>query len=289
MGQTYRIVDAGKDRQAWLEARKNSLGASEAAAVMGISRFSSPMKVYADKVIGAEPFDSDVMRFGRIYEAQIAKDYSASTGRRVKLDGRLIIRATRSWQSCTLDAIQYDEEKGRGLAEFKTSLFGWDADGIPEDYYCQIQHQFAVTGLPWGSAVMFNRTSCEMVYQDVEPDLAYIRRLIDEEEGFWFGNVLGGQPPGPDAHKATRDALRRLYPTSEAGVVIPFEVALLEKRDRRAFLVARLKGDGEEKEGIDNAFKCALKDAERGEFPDGSGFSWKADKRGRRSFRAKEG
>lgn len=288
MGATYRILDSGRDRTAWLEARANSLGASEAAAVIGISRFASPLSVYTNKVMGAEPFDNDIMRFGRVYEQQILRDFSEATGRKVKKDGRLIFRAVRPWQSCTLDAWQWDEARGRGLLEAKTSLFGWDDSGIPEDYWCQIQHQFAVTGAAWGTAVMFNRTNCEMVWKDVEPDHEYIRMLTDAEEGFWFGNVMAGEPPEADGHQATTDALRRLYPVPEEGKTLGFPIAMLEKRDRRAFVVEQIAAFASEKAELDNVFKAELKDAEVGLFPDGSGFSYKANKHGVRSLRVKE-
>jgi predicted phage-related endonuclease len=211
-----------------------------------------------------------------------------STGRRVKLDGRLIYRTKRPWQSCTLDAVQWDEERGRGLAEFKTSLFGWDADGIPEDYYCQIQHQFATTGMSWGTAIMFNRTSCEMVWKDVFPDEEYITRLVDEEYAFWTEYVLAGVPPPADGHDATTKALRRLYPVHEDGKVIAFPVSLLDVRDTRALAVETLAKATATKAETDNVFKLALEDAERGEFPDGSGFKYKANKNGVRSLRVVE-
>jgi putative phage-type endonuclease len=295
LATAYRILDSGKDRVSWLAARQDTLGASEAAAVCGFSRFASPFSVYTDKVVGSEDFDNPVMRFGRIYEKQALQDFGRKTGRHVKQDGRLLASRKRPWQSCTLDAIQRSVEIiGRGLIEAKTSLYGWeaidgkDSDGIPEEYWCQMQHQFAVTGFKWGSAVMFNRTSCEMVYEDVEPDPAYISALIDIEERFWHDNVLAGVPPATDAHEATKDALRRLYPCHTDGKVIAFEIEMFEKRDRRAWINEELAKLIDEKTGIESEIKAAIGDAEGASFPDGSGFTWKADKRGRKSLRAKE-
>lgn len=249
--------------------------------------------------MGAEDFDSPVMRFGRIYEKQALTDFGHKTGRHVKQDGRLLASRKRPWQSCTLDAIQWKwmqmgRDPDRGLVEGKTSLYGWeaidgkDSDGIPEEYWCQMQHQFAVTGFQWGSAVMFNRISCELVYEDVEPDPEYIAALIDIEEFFWYGNVMAGVPPAADAHESTKDALRRLYPCHEDGKVIAFEIEMFEKRDRRAWINEELAKLIDEKQGIENDIKAAIGDAEGASFPDGSGFTWKADKRGRKSLRAKE-
>ncbi|MGB5812039.1 MAG: YqaJ viral recombinase family protein [Polyangiales bacterium] len=295
MGVAYKILDDGRDRERWLEARRNTLGASEAATVLGISKFSSPMKLYADKVLGSEHFDNPVMRFGRIFEEQIAHDFAVMLKRDVKLDGRLVHSKVRPWQSCTLDGRQWRGDRvDAGLLEVKTSLFGWeaihgkDSEGVPPEYYCQLQHQFAVTGLKWGSIVMFNRTSCDLVYQDVEPDPQYIALLTDAEHKFWHQNVLGGVPPAPDAHEETAKAIARIYPQHVEGKTIKFEIDMLAKRDRLALLKKRLKEDDTERRGIENEFKSLLEDAERGNFPDGSGFTYKTNKNGARVFLMKE-
>lgn len=292
MGTAYRIVDTGKDREKWLEARQPTIGGSEAPAVVGLSRFGSPLSLYTDKILGAEPFDNDIVRFGRIYERQIARDYAAATGRIIKLDGRLLVSRRYPWMSCTLDAVQWIDrdgrKRGRGLGEFKTSLYGWDENGIPPDNWCQIQHQFAVTMFEWGTAIMFNRTNCEMVHKDVYPDEKYIATLVEAEREFWFDNVIAGVAPDADGHAATTKALKRLYPTHEAGELLAFPIEMLDARDRRAHIVETVFALSEEKVAIDNRFKQVIGDAEGGRFPDGTGFNYKANKNGVRSLRIKE-
>ncbi len=288
----YRVLYKGRDRAVWLEKRGGTLGASEAAPVCGASRFSSPLGVYVEKVSGALPFDSPITRFGRIYEQEIAQDFREATGRKVKLDGRLIASRRRPWQSCTLDARQWsDEHEGPGLAELKTSLYGWDASGIPLEYWIQIQHQFAVTGFSWGSAVMFNRTNCETVHKDVYPDHAFIRRLTLRESQFWHRCVIPGIPPeveDDDDTEATRKALLRMYPTGDPGKIVALGTKIMQARDRRTFAKENLASYTRIKKATENRIKAAIGSADGGVFPNGSGFTFKANKNGVRSLLEKE-
>lgn len=289
---SYTVVDDGKDRARWLEARANSIGASECAAVLGISRFSSPMKVFASKIEGEEHFDSPILRFGRIFERQIAKDFESASGRRLVLDGRMIASKSRPWQTCTLDARQYrDDRTDVGLVEIKTDLYGWGSGEIPLYYYAQVQHQFAVTGFKWGSVVMFNRASCELVYRDVAPDPEFIRRLTLRESQFWHRCVLPGIPPDvedDDDTQATKEALLKLYPQSEEGETVALGVRAMRARDKRAFAKENIARYTSMKDAAENVLKAAIGKAERGVFPDGSGFTLKTDARGNRVLREKE-
>lgn len=288
----YNVIHDGKDRESWLAARQNTLGASEAPGVCGVGRYSSPMKVFVDKTEGPEPFDSPITRFGRIFERQIAEDFAQATKRRVVLDGRMIASRRRPWQSCTLDARQYkDDRPDPGLVEIKTDLYGWGDGEIPIAYYTQVMHQFAVTGFKWGSVVMFNRTNCELVYRDLEPDPEFIRQMTLRESVFWHQHVLPGIPPSvedEDATEATRLALLRLYPQHEVGETMTFTTKEMRARDKRAFAKENLARYTKMKDAAENVLKAAIGSAESGVFPDGSGFTFKVDKRGIRTLREKE-
>ena len=61
------------NRSEWLEARRGGIGGSDAATLLGVSKFSSPYKLWAEKTgrdIG--DFDNPYMRRGRALEPVIA-------------------------------------------------------------------------------------------------------------------------------------------------------------------------------------------------------------------------
>ena len=75
------------NREEWLAGRHTGIGASEAAAVLGLSRYKSPLEVYLEKIGELGPQDdSERMYWGRKLEAIIAQEYGIRTGLKVNLN-----------------------------------------------------------------------------------------------------------------------------------------------------------------------------------------------------------
>ena len=49
-------------RDEWLEDRRKSIGGSDAAAVIGLNRYRTPMEVYADKLGALPPKEEPPLR-----------------------------------------------------------------------------------------------------------------------------------------------------------------------------------------------------------------------------------
>jgi len=211
-------------RTEWLLARRRGIGSSDAAGVCGVSRFSSPYSVYADKVDEGEPMDSDdpVLEWGRRLEPVAAAWYADLSGRRVELARPWTIERhpTLAWLFATPDARQWDEARGEGLVELKAPL-PWTADewkaGPPLAYQVQLQHQLEVTGLPWGSIVALFPGERPRWY-DCDRDEAFVAALVATEASFWRC-VEERRPPEPDGAQATAEALQRLYRREDGSTV----------------------------------------------------------------------
>ena len=271
------------DRDEWLAKRRQGIGASDAAGVLGISPWSSPVSVFADKVLGESKPDSEPMMWGRKLEPVILAHFAEEAGREVAQDGRLL-RSTRwPWMTCTLDGTQ--TRAGRmGTVEVKNTRFRI-SDGVPEHYWVQMQHQLAVTGLGWGSFAALVM-GCEFVWCDVQRDEEFITRtLVPACEAFWKRVENGGPTPAADPSQATLDALKRIYPTDNGGTVdLPAHFCDLDmERQKIAAELAELEG---RKRGIDNEVKAAIGDASVGLLTNGRAYTWKANKNGVRTIRA---
>src|SRR4051812_14685969 len=73
------------DRDKWLIARRQGIGGSDVAAVLGVSPWRSALALYVEK-ISAEPPDeksSEIADWGRHFEPLILKQYSMRSKRRV--------------------------------------------------------------------------------------------------------------------------------------------------------------------------------------------------------------
>lgn len=88
-------------RDEWLEDRRKSIGGSDAAAVIGLNRYRTPMEVYADK-LGAFPpkEDTEAMRLGRDLEEYVAQRFCEETGKKVRRVAETIRNADFPVRSC---------------------------------------------------------------------------------------------------------------------------------------------------------------------------------------------
>ena len=280
MGSAYEVIENARNRTAWLRARRDGLGGSESAAVLGVSPWQSALEVYAEKVSSEAPVDappSEYAKWGHILEPHVIAEFAKQTGRAVKPEGRLLRSRARPWQLTTLDARQRKRPKGPpGFVEVKTTRFEWDR--IPEDIWAQMQHQFAVTKMRYGSIVVFNRSSCETTVLDVKPDPEYIGELIEMEEKFWR-DLEQGIPPDPDGSESARATLRRLYPIHVPGKEVMLVSDLIDVGLRREEAKASVKVLNDEIRECENKLTVAIGDAELGILPDGTSYTYRQQHR----------
>jgi putative phage-type endonuclease len=108
----YTVGCDSRDRERWLAMRRQTIGASEAAAVLGVSPWSSLLALWAEKTGRAPGPDLDGEEFvfwGNELEDRIVSGYSKRTGRATVPFG-LLLRSTRwPWLSATPDALVTDD------------------------------------------------------------------------------------------------------------------------------------------------------------------------------------
>ena len=285
MGVPYTVVADQRNRHLWLAAHRDGIGSSDAAAILGLNPWRSALEVYAAK-LGLSEEDDDVGpvgRFGQNYEAQVAADFAADLGRRVRIEGRLLRSRAYPWQQATLDARQFVERRrDAGLLEIKTigphMASHWD-DGVPEYVTAQVQHQFAVTGMRWGSVAVFDRGSCEIRVAEVEPDSAFIKTLVAEEAAFW-SRVIMCDPPPPDSSASAARALRKIFAEPIEGKTVDLDGEYLVEAEELELIRSQERELRDRKRAIENRIKAAIGDAEIAQLPDGSQFTYRMQHRG---------
>lgn len=223
---TATAVDT-TDRASWLAERNTGIGASEAAAVLGVSPWATPLEVYLRKTGQLPPVEtSEAMRRGLRLEDDIAEEYLERVGG--SLETQLFLRhPARPWMIATIDGRRSD---GR-IVEFKAvgwrSAGEWGEEGtdeIPGHYLCQVLHQMDVAGTDVVDVAALIGGSDFRVYH-VERDDAVIDRMVEIEAEFW-GRVERQDPPrASDPADAT--LLRHLYPEATGEVALPDEASRL--------------------------------------------------------------
>jgi len=204
------------ERRRFLEARQAGIGASDAAAVLGLSPWGTPLSVYHDKVepIGDLTPGSLPMWLGLRLEGVVAELFTARTGKLVRSDNRTHVHPEDSWMICHLDY------RVRGapdeLIECKTqnSRAGWGEEGtddIPVYYWIQCQHELFVTGAQRVHVPVLFGLYDFRTYE-VEKDWEFISRWRQAAAEFWHDHVDPHVPPPLGGDDFSKKVVRARWP-----------------------------------------------------------------------------
>ena len=76
----------------WLERRRQSIGGSDAGAVLGLNKYNSPYALWAEKtgkVIPEDISDNEAVRLGNDLEEYVAKRWQEATGKKLRKDNHI--------------------------------------------------------------------------------------------------------------------------------------------------------------------------------------------------------
>lgn len=215
-------------RQEWLTVRNQGIGASDAAAAIGISPYRSRLELWMIKTgrmpseLTNAPDDLDSpMYWGNVLEPIVAEHYSRKTGLKVRRVNSVLQHSDpdKAWMLANLDYAVVGSDDVQ-ILECKTAgEYGarlWQ-DGVPDYYQCQVQHQLAITGKQVADVAVLIRGQEFRIYR-IERDDELIRELIELEREFWQF-VETDTPPPSDGSESADKALRALYP-KDNGIAI---------------------------------------------------------------------
>lgn len=219
---------------AQLAERTKGIGGSDAAAVLGLSRFKTQRQLYHEKR-GEYPLgldespESEVIWWGRALEPIVRQKYAEKTGRTVRVPPGTLHHHSHDFMLAHIDG--FSTEPGtkpiepancRGY-EGKTAMLstGWGEEGtdeIPRDYLIQVHHYLAVTGFPvFDVCCLIGR---RFKAYEVPRDEEMVGMLIEAERAFWE-RVRNGDPPPLDfEHKTALDVTKKLHPGTNGMRVV---------------------------------------------------------------------
>lgn len=219
-------------REEWLQARRAGLGGSDMGAILGLSKYRTPVDVWLEKT-GRAPGQEETlqMRFGTYAEEFVAQEYCAKTNQAVQRFTKMLHHPTAPVLG-NVDrlvvpagakvASHKGEVRTDKLLECKTaSAFAaynadeWGAEGtdaVPMSYLIQCATYMALTGCSYADlAVLFGNQEVRIynLKRDTELETEVIARATE----WWNRYVVADIPPAPicDAD------VRALFPNSTAG------------------------------------------------------------------------
>lgn len=197
----------------WLKYRRQGIGGSDAATIVGLNPYNSRFGLYADKKgLLEEIQDNEAMRQGRDFEEYVAKRFEEATGKKVRRRNYMFRSAEHPFMLADIDREIVGENAG---LECKTtsafSKFDFENGEIPLTYYVQMMHYMSVMDYDrmYLAVVVLGKRFYHFV---IERDNDEIESLITAEKNFWGNNVLQDIPPELDGSEATADALKKIYP-----------------------------------------------------------------------------
>jgi putative phage-type endonuclease len=202
--------------------RANGIGGSDAAAVLGLSRWRTPLDVYLAKKKPAENrvAETEPMRWGTLLEPVVRQEFAEKTGRVITLPEGTIRHPKYPFMLAHPDGVSTD---GR-LYEGKTarSAEEWGESGssqIPQEYCIQVQHYMAVMGLPVADVAVLIAGNDFRTYEiPADPEMQAL--IIEGEEAFW-DRLEREEAPTPDFNAGgVLQLVRRLYPGTNGARVI---------------------------------------------------------------------
>lgn len=249
------------DRTNWLELRRNSIGGNDAAAILGLSKWSSPLAVYADKMgLIPEKEDNEPMRQGRDLEEYVAQRFTEQTGLSVRRENHILVNDVNPFMHANID--RRIVGKNIGLECKTTSVYNdtdFEGGDVPPEYYTQCQHYMAVTGWDfWYLAVLvLNKVFYVFEVPRNEDDIA---ALIDVERNFWNNHIVANDPPEPI--EQDDETLKKLYPHDETAYAPLYSVSpVIRELIEKKAVAKQLEG---EIKALENRIKMAMGDASEG-------------------------
>jgi len=189
------------NRTEWLKLRKSGIGASDAAAILGMNPWKSNIQLWQEKTgeVEAEDIsDKAVVKYGNDAEPLLRELFKLDFPEYdVKYDEfRMFHNEKYPFIFATLDG--WMEGDRNGVLEIKTTEIMnplmWDKwkDGIPQNYYIQCLHQLLSTGFDFAilkAQIKFGfeevKLSTRHYFIEREEVIEDMEYLLEAEIKFW--------------------------------------------------------------------------------------------------------
>ena len=212
-----------KDRAEWLEYRKDGIGSSEVATILGLNPWETPYQLWRRKKgLDAPKDETFAMKAGHYLEDAVSQFWADATGREVikssagdwlfKNNEKGFLQASPD-RTYWLDG--HRNPNNKGILECKTTQMSIDPDDLPKHWFCQVQYLLGVSEFKQGSLAWLC-SGREFGYKDIAFVPDFFGWMIEEVERFWVDNIIGNVEP--DAAIRREKSLRLAMTSSRPAI-----------------------------------------------------------------------
>lgn len=271
-----------KSREEWLEVRKNGIGSSEVATIVGLNPWETPYQLWRRKIgLDAPKQENAAMRNGHHLEDAVSRMWNDATGRQIikRSATDWIIRDNdRPYLQVSPDRTYWLSDDSRaadnkGILEIKTTRMKVDPDDLPPYWFAQLQYQLGVAGYTHGSLAWLSAGhGFDFGYQDLRLVPDFYGWLVEETDRFWVDNIIGGAEP--DAVSAADVLLK--YNRHTDSKIIECSDEVFEAYQNLKEVKKEIKALEQRQEACESTLKMAFEDAEALSYGGDTIATWKA-------------
>lgn len=170
------------------ENRHLYIGGSDIAKVMGLSRWGTPLSLWAEKTGKIPPKDLsnvEAVELGNDLEDFVANKFSQKTGKAVRRSPKVYQHPQYPYMVAHIDRLVTGTDE---LLECKTCSFfkkdEWEGEEIPQEYILQVIWYLGITGRKVGYiAVLIGGQSFK--YKKIEFDSELFDKMVETAKDFW--------------------------------------------------------------------------------------------------------
>lgn len=261
--------------------RTKIIGGSDIAAVMGLSRWKTPLSLWAEKTgrIQNDLSNFEAAEIGTELEEYVSRKFTKKTGIPLRVDNRTFKHPEYEYMVVHIDrwVIKQDAVfEAKTCSAYKEKE--WAGEDIPTEYVLQLNWALGIVGKKIGYiAVLIGGQ--KFIYKQIEFDLGLFEKQVAAAKNFWESFVL--LDLAPVAQAGDSETLFEMFPQSEANG-LRFEgkdaEALNHLIEERTGGLESINHAKEELEKIDAQIKQYLGPAESGE-TDEYRVTWKTQNR----------
>jgi len=246
--------------------RSKTIGGSDAAAVLGLSPFRSPLDVWMEKTGRRKAFtENRYTRLGNLLEPIVADIYAEETGFRVRDPAVTLTHHQFAVISGTPDRIATDSDNVSRVVEVKTawtprSVAAWGEPGtsdVPAHYNVQGVIYMALTGLDICDFALF--AGGDVKRYTIHRDGVAETQLLETLAAWWDAHVVRDVPP--DVTGGDLDLLKTRWGSS-SGVMLKATPSLEEIAAKYAAVTTRLAEAEAEADALKATLQSVIADAD---------------------------
>lgn len=260
--------------------RKNYIGGSDCAAILGVSKYRTPLSVYLEKkgeLITEDISDKICVKLGNKLEQAVAELFSEETGLEVRKANDTFFHKDFPFLAANIDRKITGERSGLEIKTTNSFSKKELSNGeIPNEWLCQCWHYMAVTGYEkWYLAILVGNNDfyIHVLHRDEE----LLSQLIKKEVNFWENYFLKDIRPAEMISDKDSETISRLFPRSIKNE-IELNLDFYDSVKKIKTLEAKAKEIESTIEETKNKLKFALGENESGTLGDIK-VSWKSQEK----------